>query len=223
MNTITSNSPLFSRGETVSAEPYKVDETSTQTRFFPKPVNLTLPGHTVRKFPAGMQQVPVQFLNDQWLIDNGMQEIPEGQPLRLQPQAPLGSQGYATAFGQSGVYDATMILSAVLSDEAIASADANARLAAENVKTAQENLDNALRIHANATAALIDAQTSRAASDAADREDRLQGGAGRKPKKETAKQKQTRELKFYEGLSDEDKAKWDGSTQEERDVWMSRT
>lgn len=233
MNTITSNSPLFQRSESPSAEAYVVDETDTVDRFFPRPVNLTLPGHVVRKFPAGFQAVPRQLADDPWLKLNGVVEPPRaGEPLPLQPQAPVGSHGHATAFAQSGVYDATMVPRAVPTDSDIEAADTIARAAAENVRVAREILDNALSVHQNAVGALNSARETRA-SDEADREDRAKGGAGRPDsvvntksrKRENSQERRAREKReedFYDTLSVEDKARWDDSTQDERDNWIAQ-
>lgn len=223
MNIITSDSPLFQRGEGKSPEPYVVDESNVVQRFFPKTVNLTLPGHTVRKFGAGFQMVPAELVDHPWLKANGMIEPKSTDQLPLQPQAPLGSQGFATAFAQSGVYDATMVPSPVVTDESLRSADAMARIAAENVKIARENLDNALRVHQNSVAVLGDAVVRREQSDSDDREDRAQGG-GRQVR-ETAKDRRAREKReedFYDTLSDEDKVRWDDSTQDQRNSWLAQ-
>jgi hypothetical protein len=166
MNTITSDSPLFGRGESVeSPKPFVLDETKTQTRFLPRPVTLTLPGHVTRKFPAGVQEIPEQLLNDPWLKANGMKEYEKGAPLPLQPQAPIGSHGYATAYAASGVYDATQVPDTRYSDEDIQNAEAVARNAAENARVARENLENADRIHQNAMQSLESARARRQQQD----------------------------------------------------------
>jgi hypothetical protein len=168
MANITSDSPLFQRGERTSqVEELNIDESKTETRFLPRSVQLTLPGHVTRKFPAGLQEIPVALLDDPWLKANGMVEYRATQGVLppQQPMAPLGSHAYATAYAASGTYDATMIPDPYVTDEILKSADANARAAADNVRFAQENLDNAVRIHQGAVAALNDARAARERAD----------------------------------------------------------
>lgn len=225
MNMIRSDSPLFQRTETKPAEPFVLDESKTETRYLPRSVKLTLPGHITRQFPAGIQEIPVQLLDDPWLVANGMTQYNAREPLPIQPKAPIGSHAYATDYAASGTYDATLIPNATFTDEVISAADANARAAGENVRIAQENLEQAVRVHQGAIKHLQDAQANRAA----DVEEA--GGTTRQQpqpsnKKENATQRRAREKReeeFYDTLSDEDKAKWDDATQLERDEWIARS
>lgn len=225
MNTIRTDSPLFQRGEnTQVAEPIQLDENDTLDRFFPRPVRLTMPGHVVRHFPMGFQKVPRALADDSWLRMNGMIDPNTGSdPLPLQPQAPLGSQGYAASVMQSGVYDATMIPAAYQTDEGLRSADANARLASENVRTAQENLDNALRVHAAATEALRRGTAEREQNDRDKVDRRENGGAGgstRKNDKEVIKLRKEDQAK-YDKLSAQDKRAFDESSHEEQVIILA--
>jgi hypothetical protein len=182
---ITSDSPLFGRLERTSqVEPLVIDESQTETRFLPRSVQLVLPGHVVRKMPAGLQEVPVALLDHPWLQANGMVEYKatQGMPPPTQPMAPVGSHAYATAYAASGTYDATLIPDPYVTDEVLAGADANARAAADNVRFAQENLDNAVRIHQGAVAALEGARAAREKNDAegrdiSDADNRMTGGS----------------------------------------------
>jgi len=165
---ITSDSPLFQRGERTSqVEPLVIDESQTETRFLPRSLQLVLPGHVVRKFPAGLQEIPVALLDHPWLKANGMVEYKavQGMPPPTQPMAPVGSHAYATAYAASGTYDATLIPDPYVTDAVLEGAQANALAAAENVRLAQETLDNAVRIHQGALAALDGAQKDRAKAD----------------------------------------------------------
>jgi len=173
MANITSDSPLFQRGERTSqVQELNIDETRTETRFLPRSVQLTLPGHVVRKFPAGLQEIPVALLDDPWLKANGMVEYQavQGMPPPTQPMAPVGSHAYATAYAASGTYDATLIPDPYVTDEVLRGADATARAAADNVRLAQENLDNAVRIHQGAVEALNNARAAREKADEQGRE-----------------------------------------------------
>jgi len=42
---------------------------------FPHPVTLTLPGYQTVHFPAGVQDVPVNLLDEQYLKDNGVTKV----------------------------------------------------------------------------------------------------------------------------------------------------
>lgn len=179
MTSIPSNVPLFHRGENMegAVKPLLIDESDTVIKFLPKSVRLTLPGHVVRVFPAGLQAIPRVFEDDSWLKANGMQDIKRGMAPPPQPSAPVGSHGYATAFAQSGTYDATTIPDPAVTDENISNAYAAVRSSAENVRMAQEVLNESLRIHQSAVAALIDAQTRRSSLDE-NRDVALETGSG---------------------------------------------
>ncbi len=80
----------------------------TKTRFFQRSVRFTMPNHTTRIFPAGLQEVPVEFADDPWLKDMGMSEYTKGEPLPpLMQSAPPGSHAHAATVNASGNYDAT--------------------------------------------------------------------------------------------------------------------
>lgn len=100
---ITPNNPAA-----MPAGSYKLSG-DTERRFFPKNVRYTSVGHQNHEFKAGINEVPVEFLEDQWLKDNGMKVFEGTAPVVLQPQAELGSQAYAASVASSGVYDATFV------------------------------------------------------------------------------------------------------------------
>ena len=209
MALITSDSPLFQRGEKVApVEELRIDENDTETRFLPRSVQLVLPGHVVRKLPAGLQEVPRALLDHPWLLANGMVDYraTQGVPPPAQPMAPVGSHAYATAFMASGTYDATQIPDPYVTDEVLSGATANVQASLQNVRAAQEQLDEALRVHNAAVAALSDAQVTRARADdegraASDADTRLTGGSSqptRAQRRAIAKQNR--------GVPDEDRA-----------------
>lgn len=138
---------------------FAVDESNKVDRFFPKPVTLTLPDHTQRKWPAGLHKVPVQLADHPWLKANGVIEPQSGQVApQMMLQAPPGSQAHAAAVMQSGVYDATLVPRHDLSDADVQSADTMASLASENLKIAQEAVEKAQQTCAHATQAAADAR-----------------------------------------------------------------
>jgi hypothetical protein len=248
---ITSDSPLFQRGEKVSqVEPLVIDESNTETRFLPRSVQLVLPGHVVRKFPAGLQEVPVALLDHPWLKANGMVEYKsvQGVPPPRQPTAPLGSHAYAMAYAASGTYDATLIPDPYVTDEVLAGADANARAAADMVRAAQETLDNAIRIHQGAVAALEAARAAREKNDAdarseTDADTTLTGGSSQvTPSQRKALQKlradapldpksgeasigidklEKKDRAVFDAMSVSDKAKFIQASDEERAVMLA--
>jgi hypothetical protein len=250
---ITTDSPLFGRGEKTSqVEPLVIDETKTETRYLPRSLQLVLPGHVVRRFPAGLQEIPVALLDHPWLKANGMVEYKatQGMPPPAQPMAPVGSHAYATAYAASGTYDATLIPDPYVTDDVLAGADANARAAADNVRLAQENLDNAVRIHQGAVAALEGARVAREKNDADGREEievdnSLTGGSSQvTPAQRKALQKLRKDSPLdkdraenerglridklspedratFDAMSPSDKAKFLPATDEERAVMLA--
>lgn len=209
-------------------EPFVIDDTKTETRFLPKPVTLTLPDHTQRKFGAGLQEIPVQLLEDPWLKKNGMIEYRGRDPLPpMMMTAMPGTQAHNASIMSSGTYDATLIRDPRITDEHVKATEAVAGMAAENVRVAQENLARAIEILTNAQRSHADALTRYAARDEiagpdGEGDDTVVGDEAGKPetrKQRTAREK--READFYKALSPDDQKKWDGSTQEERDTWIA--
>lgn len=217
--TVSSDSPLFARGEEPGRpldRPVRtIDDSKTVRRFLPRPVKMTLPGHQTRQFQAGLQDIPEELADHPWLRDNGMLDEPaRGEPLPLQPQAPVGTHGYATAFAQSGIYDATQIPDYRFTDRDIENADAQTRLAAENVRVAQENLDNALRIHQSAAAALNDARARRERQVAAMGEPEVVNG---KPEVDpTIERLSKRDRARFDSLSEQEKVNYLRANEEDR-------
>ena len=96
----------------------------TVQRFFPKPVRLTLQDHTVREFPAGLQNIPEEYAEHEWLKRNGVVEYKAGDPLPpLGLKAVPGTQAYAASVGASGIYDATKAPSQVSTPDPVGVAD----------------------------------------------------------------------------------------------------
>lgn len=146
-------------------EAYKIDENDTVTRFVPKMIKLTLPDHTQRVFRPGLQQIPRELADHQWLIDNGVIEYGASDklPPMMQPALP-GTQAYAASVGQSGVYDATMIPNYAVSDAQVSAADAVAKMAADHAARLRVDLEEAERVATQAAVAAADARTRAAAT-----------------------------------------------------------
>lgn len=90
----------------IAREPFKLSGRKV-VRFFPKPVRHTMPDHTTLIFQAGVQEIPEELADSQWLKDNGVSEHKLGDALPpLMRKAPPGSQAAAAALASSGVYDA---------------------------------------------------------------------------------------------------------------------
>ena len=153
-------------------EAYKIDENDTVTRFVPKMVKLTLPDHTQRVFRPGLQQIPRELADHQWLIDNGVIEYGASDklPPMMQPALP-GTQAYAASVGQSGVYDATMIPNYAVTDQQVKAADAVAKMAADHAASLREQLAEAERVAAQAAQAAYDARQSAATSRTGEKAD----------------------------------------------------
>lgn len=222
---IASNQPIFQRGDTDNAPTQfkEIDETKTVTRFFPKPVRLTLPGHVVRQFPAGMQEIPEELADDPWLKANGVIEYKNDGPLPMQPQATVGSHAYATAFAASGVYDATLVPETVYTDEDIKMAEAVELNAREGVRMAEENYENAQRIHQGAVDALNGARARREKANA---EYVSSGAAGSGNSRLTPSQQRALDKKRgnvdtgVDKLSPEDKAKFDAMSDKDKAAFI---
>lgn len=195
-------------------QPYFIDEMNTVTRFFPKQVNLTLPDHTQRKFPAGIQEVPAQLANDDWLLANGMIEYDRGQPLAaMLKQAGPGSQAHGRAIMDGGVYDATLVPDVRMTDAVIANALDFAKLAQAAVKVAQDNLDNTVAMYNTAKANYEDALARRDARNRLDPADVANDPSDKltaAQRKSLLKEKAQNEAKLgLDKLSDEDRAKFE--------------
>lgn len=158
----TIGSPLF---HGTQREPYKINEEDTVTRFVPKMVKLTLPDHTQRVFRPGLQQIPRELADHQWLIDNGVIEYGAGEKLQpmMQPALP-GTQAYAASIGQSGTYDASAIPNYAVTDAQVAAADAVAKMAAEHAARLRDDLKEAERVATQAAVAAADARARAAAN-----------------------------------------------------------
>lgn len=193
--------------------PYAVDETDTQTRFFPKMVKLTLPDHTQRIFQIGIQEVPSALADHPWLVANGMKEISALRPLPpLMRTAPVGSQGYGTAIMQSGVYDATLIPNARVTDEVLKNAHEFATMAQKGVQVAQDNLEHAVDVMKAAQANLEEAVARRQERDRVDpvSDDDEHDTMTAAQRQSLAKSRVENESKLgLDLLSDEDRAKFD--------------
>ena len=72
-------------------------------RFFPREVRFTLPNHQQLLFRPGIQDVPVEVVDNQWFTDNGVVEFKLGEPLPpLVQRAPHGSPAFElTAAGRA--------------------------------------------------------------------------------------------------------------------------
>lgn len=219
-------------------QPYFIDETDTVNRFFPRPVNLTLPDHTQRRFPAGNQAIPRQLADDPWLTKNGVVDY-EARPDKLPPMmrtAPVGSMGHAQAIMQGGVYDATLVPDARVSDDQIKFAEDMARAAIANVDVAQSNLERAVEVAKDAMARLEDAKGRRLARDRVDPQDGEDENDRLTPaqRKALAKDRAQNEARLgldqlseedrakFEALSNKDKAKYLGASAEDRAAMLAK-
>lgn len=138
---------------------FAVDETDIVHRFFPKEVRLTLPDHTQRRWPPGLQRVPRQLADHQWLKDNGVVELDNTAPLPpMMLSAPPGTQAHAATIMQSGMYDVSLIRDPAITDAHVQATETMARMAGENLRVARENLENAERVALAANSALADAR-----------------------------------------------------------------
>ena len=72
-------------------------------RFFPREVRFTLPNHQQLLFRPGVQDVPVEVVDNPWFTDNGVVEFKPGEPLPpLVQRAPYGSPAFElTATGRA--------------------------------------------------------------------------------------------------------------------------
>lgn len=138
---------------------FQVDENNTVYRFFPKEVRLTLPDHTQRRWPPGLQRVPRELADHQWLKDNGVVELNTDAPLPpMMLSAPPGTQAHAATIMQSGVYDVSLIRDPATTDAHVRAMETMARMAAENLRSARENLENAERVSVSTNEALASAR-----------------------------------------------------------------
>lgn len=207
-------------------QPFFIDELNTVTRFFPKPVTLTLPDHTQRKFPAGIQEIPAQLADNDWLLKNGMKEFNRGQPLAaMVQQAPPGSHAHGlTAIMSGGVYDATMVPDARVTDAVLENALQFAKMTQENVKVAQDNLERAVEVYNAAKANYDEALARRGARDRLDPEN-LEDPSDRltpSQRKAITKDKIQNESKLgLDKLSDEDRAKFDAMPPREKAKFLA--
>lgn len=207
-------------------QPFFIDELNTVTRFFPKPVTLTLPDHTQRKFPAGLQEIPAQFQDEAWLLKNGMKEYDRGQPLAsMVQQAPPGSHAHGlTAIMSGGVYDATLVPDARVTDAVLANALQFAKMTQENVKVAQDNLERAVEVFNAAKANYDEAIARRGERDRLDPEnpddpsDKLTASQ----RKSITKDKIQNESRLgLNRLSEEDRAKFDALSTKDKAEYIS--
>lgn len=137
----------------------RIDESDTVTRYVPRVVRLTLPDHTQRVFQPGLQEIPRELAYHQWMRDNGVVEYEGRGPLPPPMLRALpGTQAHAASIMQSGVYDVSLIRDPVVTDAHVRATETMARQAAENLRVARENVENAERISVAANTALADAR-----------------------------------------------------------------
>lgn len=188
---------------------YEINENDKVTKYFSRPVRLTLPDYTQRSFAAGVQEIPAQFGDDPWLKANGMTDVPNSGPLPpMMLSAQPGSQAFARSVTHTtGLYDAALVPRTQYDDEQYRFAQDHAQMAGEAVRQAEENLEAARRVHASAVdsmthvAARLEEQRNEPRTIAEQQERDRQSGGAPAAAQETAQEKAAREKKEREATA----------------------
>lgn len=198
----------------------------TTDRFFPRPVTLTMPDYTQRKFVAGMNPVPNELLDNPYLLNSGMMEYTSGQPLPSPVlPAPFGTPAHSAAILNSGVYDATQAQGNIATDAMVQASGVMVQSAGEAVRAAQENLQRALEVQAGALANHSEVTRRREAASSLDENgsaDRDRAERDRAEREKAEQEKVAAEIARkakYDALSTQDKKKYDAAkNDQERDA-----